>query len=204
MVVIGQLLSFRFWYASVESDQCGVAIPELISISVVGLGACVASPRMASWEAIGGPHIRRRVGAAVVVILFVAVLMPLLDYVTVTSLPARLVPQSRLFSIDELTLEEWYPISTNIAIVRGIVLLGVALFGRLVGVVAAAILYVLLFWSSSSSTTTMTPYSAFCTTKTESPAWVPATVLAGAAIAVWFRTGGNTVRSRRLDPRDES
>lgn len=191
--------SYAFWYGSIDGGRCGVGVVELLGFTFALVGTWLLTPAMATWEATSTPALRRMATVAQLGVITAATLTPILVYLAVTRLPARVVPRSARYDFGDLGITTWLPAATNLAVLACIATIAIAVTGRLAGTIITLAAYPALFWLATN--TTAAPYTAFCSTDTGPPAWIPAAAFVAAAFAVLTATGGTTVLSRRLDPR---
>ncbi len=200
LAILTFVFSYLVWYATIDTDHCGVAVPELLVVGFVVTSACVLSPRMATWEALAVPQVRRLAAVIAGAVLAVSAVTPMLLFLAVTRLPRGVVPRSGSFALDEIDAHVWFPLVANVMIVGSIAMIGVAHLGRVIGTVVSIATHAVLFWLSST-TKAMTPYTALCSTETGAPVWFPAVALSITALVIWYRTGGSTPLAQRFDPR---
>lgn len=199
LVALAELASFWRW-RSTFGDDPGAAFLEICPVLTTVLVAALIAPKMATWEALGDRRVRWCAGATATAALSVLSATPVLVYAVITVLPHSAVPDAQSAAVDELTLGGFLPLVTNIMTVAGAAMIAVAALGRVLGAIVALVSYATLFWLSASGTTPV-PYSALSPVNVERPTWLVSTIILVAAAVVWFRTGGSTDLSRRIDPR---
>ncbi len=193
-------LAYVFWYGTIDGGRCGIGIVELVAFAFALVSTWLLSPAMATWEATGTAKLRHLSASAHMAVIAVAMATPIVVYLAVTRLPTSVVPGSDQYDFGALGITAWLPAVTNLAVLAGIASTAVALTGRLAGTITTLAAYPALFWLGAN-TNTPSPYTSFCSTDTNPPAWIAAGTFIAAAAAVLIATGGTTVLSRRLDPR---
>ena len=137
--------SYAFWYGSIDGGRCGVGVVELLGFTFALVSTWLLTPAMATWEATGTPALKRMATGAQLGVITAATLTPILLYLAVTRLPARVVPRSKNYDFGDLGIATWLPAVTNLTVLACIATIAIALTGQLAGTIITLTTYPTLF-----------------------------------------------------------
>ena len=185
----------------------GEAVPRYVSSVELLLVACIAgaawcvTPRMATWDAQGGPHVRRRAVLSCLVVLVLAWCIAVFFVQFGYHLPFSLVSREG-FSASDFPVDRLSPaalgIANRVVVVGSLTISAAAIIGRVPGTVMSAAAYVALLYLERSSPLFGVAGAGEVRSLVEPSL---ALLLPIAATFIWWVTTGTGALARRLDPR---
>lgn len=193
-----------FWNGGIEvpgsPNAANVSARLTIPLLAALASACLATPRMPSWERTAIPRVGRLAAGVCLAGIVSAVASLTICVLFVAWAPDGAIPGYFVGAEDLLLVLR--PLIWNTVLLSSIAFVFVACVGRGLGIIATIVAYILLVLLGANVTVFhLVPYysQAFGIPVSEHP--VAATSAATVAIFVWWRTGGASALARRLDPR---